>query len=139
MVCEGLHWLGGAQGQGQTIQAIQTSKSASRCMAQAAWYNGLDPDRLRFVHPVRVIKRKMPQAAAIPPECLASWRDALLAEIAFCIDVLRCQTPEMNHKHLWGHLLAYNVIRLLMAQAASNTGKDPRELSFKHTVQLWSG
>ena len=55
------------------------------------------------------------------------------------MDVLRCQTPEMNHKQLWAHLLAYNVIRLLMAQAASNAGKDPRELSFKHTVQLWSG
>ena len=36
-------------------------------MAQAAWNNRLDPDRLSFVHAVRVIKRKMPQAAAIPP------------------------------------------------------------------------
>lgn len=54
------------------------------------------------------------------------------------MDVLRCQTPQMNVKQLWAHLLAYNVIRLLMAQAASNVGKDPRELSFKHTVQLWS-
>jgi hypothetical protein len=36
-------------------------------MAQAAWTQGLDPDRLSFVHAVRVIKRKMPQAAAIPP------------------------------------------------------------------------
>ena len=36
-------------------------------MTQAAWKHGLDPDRLSFVHAVRVIKRKMPQAAAIPP------------------------------------------------------------------------
>ncbi|MCB2069649.1 MAG: IS4 family transposase [Ottowia sp.] len=36
-------------------------------MAQAAWARGLDPDRLSFTHAVRVIKRKMPQAAAIPP------------------------------------------------------------------------
>ena len=36
-------------------------------MAQAAWPRGLDPDRLSFVHAVRVIKRKMPQAAAVPP------------------------------------------------------------------------
>ena len=36
-------------------------------MAQAAWARGLDPDRLSFVHAVRVIKRKMPQAAAVPP------------------------------------------------------------------------
>lgn len=54
------------------------------------------------------------------------------------MDVLSCQTPQMNEKQLWAHLLAYNVIRLLMAQAACNAGIDPRELSFKHTVQLWT-
>ena len=54
------------------------------------------------------------------------------------MDVLSCQTPQMNEKQLWVHLLAYNVIRLLMAQAASNAGIDPRNLSFKHTVQLWT-
>ena len=54
------------------------------------------------------------------------------------MDVLRCQTPEMNDKQLWAHLLAYNVIRWLMAQAASNAGVDPRELSFKHALQLWT-
>jgi Insertion element 4 transposase N-terminal/Transposase DDE domain len=36
-------------------------------MAQAAWARELDPDRLSFTHAVRVIKRKMPQAAAVPP------------------------------------------------------------------------
>jgi Insertion element 4 transposase N-terminal/Transposase DDE domain len=36
-------------------------------MAQAAWARALDPDRLSFTHAVRVIKRKMPQAAAVPP------------------------------------------------------------------------
>ena len=36
-------------------------------MAQAAWPRGLDPDRLSFIHAVRVIKRKLPQAAAISP------------------------------------------------------------------------
>jgi len=54
------------------------------------------------------------------------------------MDVLNCQTPQMNEKQLWVHLLAYNVIRLLMAQAACNAGVDPRGLSFKHTVQLWT-
>ena len=52
--------------------------------------------------------------------------------------MLSCQTPQVNEKELWVHLLAYNVIRLLMAQAASNAGMDPRVLSFKHTVQLWT-
>jgi Insertion element 4 transposase N-terminal/Transposase DDE domain len=36
-------------------------------MAQAAWPRGLDPDVLSFTHAVRVIKRKLPQAAAVPP------------------------------------------------------------------------
>ncbi|MGH8191121.1 MAG: IS4 family transposase, partial [Rhodanobacteraceae bacterium] len=53
------------------------------------------------------------------------------------MDVLSCQTPTMNEKELWVHLLAYNVIRLLMAQAASDAGVHPRQLSFKHTVQMW--
>ena len=39
----------------------------SQLMAHAAWPRGLDPDRLSFTHAVRVIKRKMPQAAAVLP------------------------------------------------------------------------
>lgn len=54
------------------------------------------------------------------------------------MDVLHCQTAHMNEKEIWVHLLAYNVIRLLMAQAASHYATDPRTLSFKHTVQLWT-
>ena len=50
-------------------------------MERAAWQQGLDPDR-SFVHALRVIKRKMPQAAALPPERLPAWRNALLDEIA---------------------------------------------------------
>ena len=34
--------------------------------------------------------------------------------------------------------LAYNLVRLLMAQAALDAGVHPRQLSFKHTVQLWA-
>lgn len=54
------------------------------------------------------------------------------------MDVLRCRTPAMVEKELWVYLLAYNLIRLLMAEAAAHSGRTPRELSFKHTVQLWS-
>ena len=54
------------------------------------------------------------------------------------MEVLHCQTPEMNEKELWVYLLAYNLIRLLMAQAASNAGVDPRTISFKHTSQTWT-
>jgi hypothetical protein len=44
----------------------------------------------------------------------------------------------LTEKQLWVHLLAYNVIRLLMAQAACHAGVDPRDLSFKHALQLWT-
>lgn len=54
------------------------------------------------------------------------------------MDVLSCQTPQMNEKEFWVHLLAYNLIRLLMAQAAAAAGVNPRQLSFKHTVQMWT-
>ncbi len=54
------------------------------------------------------------------------------------MEVLRCLTPAMVEKELWVSLLAYNLIRLLMAQAARTAGLYPRELSFKHTVQMWS-
>jgi len=53
------------------------------------------------------------------------------------LDVLRCRTPEMIEKELWVYLLAYNLIRLLMAEAAVGSGQLLRQLSFKHTVQLW--
>jgi Transposase DDE domain len=51
---------------------------------------------------------------------------------------LSCNTPQMNEKEVWVHFLAYNLIRLLMAQAAAKAAVHPRTLSFKHTVQLWS-
>ncbi|HLF12472.1 MAG TPA: IS4 family transposase [Gammaproteobacteria bacterium] len=54
------------------------------------------------------------------------------------MEVLSCQTPRMNEKQIWVYLLAYNLIRLLMAQAALAAGLHPRQLSFKHTVQIWT-
>lgn len=50
---------------------------------------------------------------------------------------LSCQTPEMAVKEIWVYLLAYNLIRLMMAQAALFAHQLPRQISFKHTVQMW--
>ncbi len=50
---------------------------------------------------------------------------------------LGCKTPSMAQKEIWVYLLAYNLIRLMMAQAAVLSECRPRELSFKHTLQLW--
>ena len=46
---------------------LLTHFAIRQLMAQAAWARELDPDRLSFTHAVRAIKRKMPQAAAVPP------------------------------------------------------------------------
>jgi len=51
------------------------------------------------------------------------------------MDVLRCKSPAMVRKEIWMHLLAYNLIRTLMAQAALAAGCYPREISFKGTLQ----
>lgn len=54
------------------------------------------------------------------------------------LEVLSCKTPQMCEKEMWVYLLAYNLIRLLMAQAALQSAIHPRQLSFKHTVQIWT-
>jgi Transposase DDE domain len=51
------------------------------------------------------------------------------------MDVLRCQTAAMVEKEIWMHLLAYNLIRKLMARAAVAHEKEPRDLSFKGALQ----
>jgi hypothetical protein len=51
------------------------------------------------------------------------------------LDVLRCKTPELVRKELWTHVLAYNLIRTVMAQAATQHGVEPRSISFKGTLQ----
>ena len=51
------------------------------------------------------------------------------------MDVLRCKTPEMVEKEVWMHLLAYNLIRGVMAAAAEAHDEQPRHLSFKGALQ----
>ena len=51
------------------------------------------------------------------------------------MDVLRCQTPEMVRKEIWAHLLAYNLIRTVIAQAAAVHGKHPRQISFTRAMR----
>jgi hypothetical protein len=52
------------------------------------------------------------------------------------MDVLRCKTPELVRKEIWTHVLAYNLIHTVMAQAASQNGTSPRAISFKATLQV---
>jgi Transposase DDE domain len=51
------------------------------------------------------------------------------------MDVLRSKTPDMVHKEIWTHLLAYNLLRTVMAVAAHENNIEPRQVSFKGAKQ----
>lgn len=51
------------------------------------------------------------------------------------MDILRCKTPELVRKEIWTHILAYNLIRTIIAQAASKHHIEPRTISYKGAVQ----
>lgn len=53
------------------------------------------------------------------------------------MNVLSCKTPEMAIKEIWVYLLAYNIIRVMMAQSALLADITPRSISFKHCLQSW--
>lgn len=54
---------------------------------------------------------------------------------AMNMDVLRCRTPDMVRKEIWAHLLAYNLIRAVMAQAATLHAMHPRQISFTRAMR----
>ena len=51
------------------------------------------------------------------------------------MDVLRAKTPEMVRKEIWAHLLAYNLVRKVVAQAAAEFQLKPWQISFKAALQ----
>jgi len=57
-------------------------------------------------------------------------------QVTMQMDILRCRTPEMVHKEVWAHLLAYNLLRTVMAVAAHESHVEPRALSFKGAKQV---
>lgn len=52
------------------------------------------------------------------------------------LDVLRCKTPEMVRTELWMGLLAYNLVRHSLLQAAHAADCSPRQLSFCAALQF---
>ena len=53
------------------------------------------------------------------------------------METLSCQSPDMIEKETWIYMLAYNLIRMIMLESALLCDVIPRQLSFKHTIQLW--
>lgn len=123
------------------------------------WLSAADYDRYPATITVRQLRVRVPQKTsrrrtfvvvttlldpcAYPKSALAElFRQRWHAELdlrsikdVLHLDVLRGRTPAMVHKEFWAHLLAYNLIRTTMAQAAQEHGRAPRTLSFKGALQ----
>ena len=56
-------------------------------------------------------------------------------KIVLQMDHLRCKKPERVRNEFYTHLLGYNLIRGVMAAAATKSGASPWEISFKGTLQ----
>jgi len=54
------------------------------------------------------------------------------------MDHLSCKSPEMVRKELWTYLLAYNLVRGVMAQSASVASVTPNSLSFTSAMRTLS-
>jgi putative transposase len=93
-----------------------------------------------------VVVTTLLDAEQYPPEEIAllyrrRWQAELhlrSLKIILQMDQLRCKKPERVRNEFWTHLLAYNLIRGVMAQAASESGRSPWEISFKGTLQTLS-
>src|SRR5262249_22180602 len=69
----------------------------------------------------------------------ARWNNELdlrSIKVTLQMDRLRCKTPELVRKEIWAHVLAYNLIRTVMAQAAAGSGAAPRSISVKAAPQV---
>jgi Transposase DDE domain len=92
---------------------------------------------------VYVVATTLLDAAEYPAEDLADlyrvrWQAELnlrSLKVVLGLDVLRCLTPAMVRKEIWVHVLAYNLLRTVMAQAAQAQGLEPWQISFKGALQ----
>ena len=92
----------------------------------------------------RTLITTLTDARATPKPALAElyamrWHvelDLRAIKTVMQMDCLRCKTPMMVEKEIAAHLLAYNLVRAVMAQAACLNNLLPRQLSFKTALQL---
>lgn len=61
--------------------------------------------------------------------------DIRVIKSTLSMDILSCKTPEMIRREVWAHLLAYNLARKVLAQAALAGTVTPRQLSFAGAMQ----
>ncbi len=85
---------------------------------------------------VRVITMNCPKAdqKALYKQRWSVELDILHIKETMGMNILSCKTADMVLKEIWVYLLAYNLVRLLMVQAALSADIMPREISFKHCL-----
>ncbi|HEY2159011.1 MAG TPA: transposase [Isosphaeraceae bacterium] len=69
----------------------------------------------------------------------ARWNNELdlrSIKVVLQMDRLRCKAPGLVRKEIWAHVLAYNLIRTVTAQAAAGEGVPPRSISLKATLRV---
>jgi hypothetical protein len=103
------------------------------------------PAEMRHVYRARQIDvaTTLLDASEFPKKAIeALYRERWHAELDLrslkCVmqlDVLRGKSPAMVQKEFWAHLLAYNLVRKVMAQAAQTHNTSARHISFKGTLQ----
>lgn len=104
--------------------AIRVKKPGRRCQ--------------RLVLVTTLLKPRAVPRAALGAVYRQRWHgelDVRSIKEALQMGELRCKTPAMVHKEIWVHLLAYNLIRGVMAQAAERHALKPRQLSFTGAMQ----
>ena len=76
------------------------------------------------------------------PDLAALYRRRWQAElnlrslkVTLQMDILRGKSPDIVRKEVWAHLLTYNIVRRLMAEAARQAQVRPDELSFAGALQ----
>jgi putative transposase len=90
-----------------------------------------------------IVVTSLTDPVAYPPEDIAElygyrWNAELdIRDIkqTLGLDEARCKTPTMVRRELWMTLLAYNLVRKLIATAAAVHGKQPRQLGFTLACQ----
>lgn len=98
----------------------------------------------RIVLATTLTDPKLFPAKAFAELYLQRWKAELFLrdiKISLHMDVLRCKTPEMIHRELWMHVIAYNLIRTSMWSAAQRYSVSLFSISFRSalaSIRQWA-
>jgi hypothetical protein len=92
----------------------------------------------RLIVATTLLDRSQYSHAAVIELYSARWQvelDIRALKTHLSLGELRCQSPEMLSREIWGGVLAYNLVRKVNCQAALLQGMRPRQFSFTASRQ----